>query len=140
MSSILRSSDAARLAMHAAVKLAGAGAERRSAVVLARELGVSAAHMAKVLGRLEKAGLVLGTRGPNGGYVLARPAREVTLAEVLEAIEGSSPEPRCPFDIPACDGNGCLLAGFFRGVDRKVAARLSRTCLSDVHLELRGVK
>jgi Rrf2 family protein len=107
---------------------------------MAREFGVSAAHLAKVLGRLERAGLVLGTRGPAGGYVLARPARLVSLAQVFEAVEGPLSDRRCPFDVPVCDGNGCLLGGYFRVLNRKAAAKLNRTKLSNVHLKLGGKK
>ena len=38
---------------------------------------------------LRKAGLVVGKRGPGGGYVLARPPEEMNLREVVEAIEGA---------------------------------------------------
>ena len=37
---------------------------------------------------LRRAGLVTGKRGPGGGYVLARPAEEISLREVVEAVEG----------------------------------------------------
>jgi Rrf2 family iron-sulfur cluster assembly transcriptional regulator len=42
----------------------------------------------QIFQRLRKADLVRGKRGPGGGYVLARPAGEITLRDVLEAVEG----------------------------------------------------
>ena len=42
----------------------------------------------QIFQRLRKAALVRGKRGPGGGYVLARPAAEVTLRDIIEAVEG----------------------------------------------------
>jgi Rrf2 family protein len=42
----------------------------------------------QIFQRLRKAELVRGKRGPGGGYVLARPASEITLRDILEAVEG----------------------------------------------------
>jgi Rrf2 family protein len=41
-----------------------------------------------ILGDLKRAGVVRATRGVNGGYQLARPATDITLAEVIRAVEG----------------------------------------------------
>lgn len=46
----------------------------------------------QIFQRLRKADLVRGKRGPGGGYVLARPAGEITLRDILEAVEGSVAE------------------------------------------------
>jgi Rrf2 family protein len=42
----------------------------------------------QIFQRLRKADLVRGKRGPGGGYVLARPASEISLRDILEAVEG----------------------------------------------------
>ncbi|MDQ1403208.1 MAG: hypothetical protein QOG03_1524, partial [Actinomycetota bacterium] len=49
---------------------------------------VPPAYLAKHLQALAKAGIVTSTAGPKGGYRLARPAAEITLLDVVEAIEG----------------------------------------------------
>lgn len=45
-------------------------------------------YLEQIFQRLRKAELVRGKRGPGGGYVLARPAAEITLRDILEAVEG----------------------------------------------------
>lgn len=45
-------------------------------------------YLEQIFQRLRKAGLVAGKRGPGGGYTLARPASEITLRDILEAVEG----------------------------------------------------
>ncbi|MEZ6029644.1 MAG: Rrf2 family transcriptional regulator [Hyphomonadaceae bacterium] len=53
------------------------------------------AYMAKHLQALARAGVVESVRGPRGGYRLARPASEISLWDVLEAIEGQETAFRC---------------------------------------------
>jgi Rrf2 family transcriptional regulator, cysteine metabolism repressor len=51
--------------------------------------GLPLAYLEHLVARLRKAGLVDSRRGSRGGYMLARPAGEITMAEVVEALEGS---------------------------------------------------
>ncbi|MBW2275340.1 MAG: Rrf2 family transcriptional regulator [Deltaproteobacteria bacterium] len=46
-------------------------------------------YLEQIFQRLRRAELVQGKRGPGGGYVLARPPKEITLLDVVEAVEGS---------------------------------------------------
>ena len=103
---------------------------------VAAGLRVSLAHLAKVMATLERAGLVAGTRGPSGGYRLTRPASRISLAEVYEAVEGALAPGRCVFGVPVCNGKRCVLGGYFGRVSREVAAKLRRTKLSEIALEL----
>jgi Rrf2 family protein len=62
---------------------------------LARDVGVPTHYLAKVLATLARAGVLTASRGAKGGYRLARPAREITLVEVVEPIEGRRVRPGC---------------------------------------------
>ncbi|RMD88104.1 MAG: Rrf2 family transcriptional regulator [Alphaproteobacteria bacterium] len=66
-----------------------------SARRLAEYFALSVSYLAKVLQQLSAAGLVASRRGPGGGYGLARSPDEITLREIVEAIEGTSPCFRC---------------------------------------------
>ena len=59
-----------------------------SAGLLAEETGVPLPTAQKVMGRLASAGLLLSARGLGGGFRLARPAASISLADIIEAIEG----------------------------------------------------
>lgn len=131
---LFRVSEAANLALHAMVILTTSSDSPVRTREIAAKLGVSAAHLAKVMATLERAGLVRGTRGPSGGYRLARPATALTLAEVYEAIEGPLGAGTCIFGIPICNGNGCPLGKYFSQVNRDAAARLRKTRLSEITL------
>ena len=61
---------------------------RLSASELAQETGVPLPTTQKLMGRLAAEGLLTSVRGAAGGFALARPAGEITLADIVEAVEG----------------------------------------------------
>jgi len=64
---------------------------------LAKAAEVSTAFLTKVLKRLADAGLIVSYRGPSGGFSLAAPAGDVSLLDVIEAVEG-------PIRLNLCTG------------------------------------
>jgi Rrf2 family protein len=66
-----------------------------SAGRLAEYHGVPTPYLAKHLQTLSRAGILDAVPGPGGGYRLARPARDVTVLDVVEAIDGPEPAFRC---------------------------------------------
>jgi Rrf2 family protein len=133
-----RVSEAAKLGLHAlAVIAAGPEPVARTREIAAR-LKASAAHLAKVMVALEHAGLVTGTRGPTGGYRLNRPARQISLREIYEAIEGPMQARECLFGEPVCEAQGCVLSKYFGGLNREVIRKLARTRLTDLVKDFGG--
>ena len=57
--------------------------------VIGERQGIPPRYLEQIFQRLRKADLVTGKRGPGGGYLLARPPVEISLREVVEAVEGS---------------------------------------------------
>lgn len=78
--------------LHAVTSLAqlDAGVAASSAQ-LAAHYDVPAAYLAKQLQALVRAGLLSATTGPRGGFRLARPADQITLLQIVEALDGTSP-------------------------------------------------
>jgi FeS assembly SUF system regulator len=80
------------LADYAVVVMAAAARHtagaRLSAGLLAEETGVPVPTAQKVMGRLAAAGLLESARGSGGGFRLARPAGGISLADIIEAVEG----------------------------------------------------
>jgi Rrf2 family protein len=133
-----RVSEAANLGLHAlAVIAAGPEPSCRSREIAAR-LKASVAHLAKVMVALEHAGLVVGTRGPSGGYQLARPASRIFLKEIYEAVEGPMQARACLFGEPVCEAGGCVLSAYFGKLNRDVVRTLARTRLTDLVKEFGG--
>ena len=57
--------------------------------------GLPLAYLEQVVARLRKAGLVMSARGAHGGYWLARPAEEISMDEVVQALEGTISPMEC---------------------------------------------
>ena len=75
-----------------------AAGERLSATELAEETGVPLPTAQKLMGKLAGAGLLSSARGATGGFALARPAQEISLADIVEAVEG-------PIAMTVCSGS-----------------------------------
>lgn len=80
--------ESTRIALLAAVELAQAGEDLVCAADIARRHDASSHHVAKVLQRLARAGLLRAVRGAGGGYRLARPAKDITLHDIARLFEG----------------------------------------------------
>jgi FeS assembly SUF system regulator len=81
--------------------------ERLSATTLADETGVPLPTTQKLMGRLAASGLLTSARGTGGGFLLARAPADISLAEIVEAVEG-------PIAMTACVDEGrhdCALEG-----------------------------
>ena len=127
MPSVLKISEAASLALHTVVFLAAHPDQPESTRAIASILGVSEAHLSKVLQRLTRAGLVRSTRGPRGGFTLARSSEEMTLLEVYEVMEGALTQSQCLLSKPVCGERGCILGGLLIAIDQQVSDYLAQT-------------
>ena len=97
--------DYAVLTMSAAARHCGQA--RVNAAQLAAETGLPAPTVQKLVSKLSAAGLLKSVRGAGGGFKLARPAAAITLADIVEAVEG-------PIALTACSQHGrhdCELEG-----------------------------
>jgi Rrf2 family protein len=138
MANILKISEAASLALHSALFLAANESLSLSTKRIAETLHVSEAHLSKVLQRLSRHGLVKSTRGPKGGFTLAKPGKDISLLDVYEAIEGRITAEECLLGQRVCWGNGCIFGGFLESVSEQVREYLGKTRLSDVTHLLEG--
>lgn len=122
-----------KLTDYATVILAGladTGQGLCSASGLAERTGVGLPTVSKLLKELQRAGLVLSVRGARGGYQLARPAAEISAADIIDAVEG-------PVALTECSGkdshcgieHNCQVGHSWQRVNRAI-----RRALADVRL------
>lgn len=129
--------------LHTVLWLMADHPRRPSSRDLAEMQGIPAAMVAKIMPRLEKAGIVSASDGISGGYALARPAAEVTVLDVVDAIEGG----RKLFDCkevrrgcvlfggspPAWSVSGvCRIHAVMLRAERQMRAELGKTTLADL--------
>ncbi|MEO8208761.1 MAG: Rrf2 family transcriptional regulator [Chloroflexota bacterium] len=121
-------------AVRAAVAVALADDGRPiSARRIAERMDIPAGFLAHVLADLVKAGIVIGTTGRNGGYRLARPAEDVSLLRVVDAVETKAEPPRCVMRGGACGSSGtCAVHRAFESAASAMRRELALTRLADV--------
>ena len=134
LSNLIQISEAASLALHSMAFLANRNGGQMAVSELAGLTGSSENHLAKVFQRLSKAGLVRGTRGPSGGYLLVKPPQDVTLMEVFEAIEGPAGPGPCPCSRGYCGFKTCMFQGIFAQATHLIRDYLENKTL-DAYLE-----
>jgi Rrf2 family protein len=125
----------------------------RAAVALARQSGepltgkeisdrtqVPSRYLTKVLSYLIRAELVHGSRGVGGGYTLAAPAEQISLLDVVNAVEPIRRITTCPLQLSQHSGQLCAL---HRQLDEAIAQTqdvLARSTLADLAGNLEGCR
>ena len=103
-----------------------------SAPEIARTYNIPSELMAKVLQRLSRSGLLVSRVGPTGGYALARGARNITVIEVIEAVDG-------PILLTPCEAADdceqirlCSIRDPLRSIKEKVVGVLVETTIDEL--------
>ena len=101
---------------------------------LAAATGVPEPTVAKVLKALASAGLVASTRGARGGYRLLRPLCQVTVADVITAVDGPIALTSCAVnDVNDCVMEGhCAIRGHWAPINQAVRGALAAVTLADL--------
>ena len=86
---------------------------------------LSKQYLAKIFGTLARAGLVTPVRGKHGGYLLARRPDEITVLDVIEAVEGPIALNFCQHSPPRCDQTDCPLRPVWAELQDVVSTRLA---------------
>lgn len=108
-------------------------ARRLSASELAANLQLSVEVARKVLKLLSNAELVAATRGAQGGYQLARPAAEISMAEIIEALEGPIALTECSIHDHRCSvEQSCHARGNWHLINRAIRLALGQVSLADM--------
>jgi FeS assembly SUF system regulator len=110
------------------------GGARTSAGAIAIATGLPGPTVQKLVSRLTTAGLLRSARGAGGGLNLARPAAAITVADIVEAVEG-------PIALTACVGNGpqdctlehaCVVKPYWPAINDALRGALASVSLTDM--------
>ena len=117
MAHVVQFSEAAFIALHGMVIIAQSEKKELVNVIhIAERLNSSKHHVAKVMQRLVKDGYLNSHRGPTGGFTMKKTAKEITLLEIYESIEGKIDIGDCPLDRQVCNFDKCI----FNNVTKKM--------------------
>ena len=121
-------------AMRAVVYLSELGPDRRAATsLIAEKQHIPPSFLAKIVSQLSVAGLLQTSRGARGGVSLARSPDEISLLEVIEAIDGPILLNECVANKGACTfGETCVLRPVFCDAQSQLVSQLGNTTFGEV--------
>jgi len=102
---------------------------------IARVQRIPPAYLERILAALRRAGLVVSTRGAHGGYCLARPPQEITVGQVVRALDGPIAPVACASEAgsaPCDQAQGCPARLAWLRLRDGIAAALDATTIADL--------
>ena len=113
--------------------LARGDADLVSAAEVAAATGIALPTVSKLLKVLAKAEIVISTRGSHGGYQLAREARAISAADVIDALEGPVSITECSASDSHCDFEAvCSVGGAWQRINVAIRRALDEISLADL--------
>ena len=93
---------------------------------------ISLSYLEQLFSRLRKQGLVESARGPGGGYMLARPSTQITIADVIHAVDESVDATKCGGQKNCHGEDRCLTHDLWEDLSRQISGFLSGITLADL--------
>ena len=128
---MMKISTRGRYATRAMIELASRGGpEPIQLRQVAKAQGISGKYLEQLLAALKRGKLVKSVLGARGGYVLSKPASEITVLDIVEAVEGCVAPVHCVDDPSGCDRlAGCVMHELWSDVRDAVVNVLQNTTL-----------
>ena len=131
MPGLLNIPESMSIALHTCLWIVDDPRAFRPSPAIAKELGFSYHHFAKVVQRLVHAGLLETERGPKGGIRLARDPRKISMLDIYEAAGGEPLRPhRCLLDPQICAGRACALGRLIESENDRLHKTMKQTTLA----------
>lgn len=100
---------------------------------IARRQYIPEQYLDQILMALRKEGLVKSVRGPKGGHMLAKPPSQISMAQVMQALEGYVPPMECLPNPDFCKlSPGCALRGVWQQIDEMTQRILTSTTIEEL--------
>jgi Rrf2 family protein len=113
------------------VDLLAACGQLTDASAIAEQTGVPQRFALKILRKLAEKEIVLSIRGAKGGYKLSRPPEQISLRQVMEAVEGPFVISRCQKEDYICDTAGCRFHKIYADITQMVRDRLEAVTFAE---------
>jgi Rrf2 family transcriptional regulator, nitric oxide-sensitive transcriptional repressor len=131
MPGLLNIPESMSIALHTCLWIVDDPRAFRPSPSIAKELGFSYNHFAKVVQKLVRAGLLETERGPKGGIRLARAPKAISMLEIYEAAGGEPLRPhRCLLDPTICAGRACALGLLIESENDRLHKTMKNTTLA----------
>ncbi len=95
---------------------------------------ISLSYLEQLFARLRKAGMVTGVRGPGGGYQLSRSADNISIAEIITAVDEQLDSTKCGGKSNCHNNNPCLTHELWMGLSTQIRNYLESISLAEILL------
>ena len=106
--------------------------ERVTLNEISRRQGISLSYLEQIFARLRRAGLVSSLRGPGGGYQLSRAASDISVAEIIHAVDEVLDARYCQGGRDCHNGHECLSHMLWNDLSEKIEAYLQSITLQQL--------
>jgi Rrf2 family iron-sulfur cluster assembly transcriptional regulator len=93
---------------------------------------ISLSYLEQLFARLRKAGMVKGVRGPGGGYTLSRKAKDINIADIIEAVDETVDSTKCGGKSNCHNDEPCLTHDLWMGLSDQIRAYLKQISLGQL--------
>lgn len=105
---------------------------------IANHLKIQTGALTKVFRELVDKGLLLSVQGPGGGYVLAKPSREITLKEITDALKNEEGKTKCALGLGLCsEYSPCMIHKYRQDFLKDIDSKIDKISLKDASVYLR---
>ena len=141
----MKLSTKGRYGLRAVVDLAvNADDEAIALSQIAERQGISVNYLEQLVSKLKKSGIVHGIRGAQGGYILAMPAEEISVGDILRALEGNLNPVDCnelnSNDTPCVSSDICVTKYVWKRISDSINDAVDGIMLSDLVAESKRVQ
>ena len=100
---------------------------------IAADSDIPTHFLAKILQQLVRQGFLRSSKGPRGGFALSKPARDITLVQIIESIDGLAEYDRCPGGVAVCDDEApCGMHDSWAKLRSRIMKYLEQTTIADI--------
>jgi len=100
---------------------------------IAEQSEIPSHFLAKILQQLARKGFLRSSKGPTGGFSLRMPASELSLLQIVEAVDGLADYNRCPAGMNECNDQApCGMHDTWKGLRSRIIEYLERTSVEDI--------
>ncbi len=125
-----------RYGLKAMIDLADFSEEMPQSIAnIASRQSISDSYLEQLMAKLKRAGLIVSIRGSQGGYVLAKPSEEISVGDILRALEGDLAPVNC-MELKGgegCSGSDkCVAKNVWKRIDESIQTAVDSMWLSDL--------
>jgi Rrf2 family protein len=127
-------SRSAEYAVRAFVHLADVpGGKYAMVKQIAEQADIPSHFLAKILQQLARKGFLRSSKGPTGGFALRMPAEEISMLQIVDAVDGLADFQRCPAGMAECnDQMPCGMHDSWKALRSRIMEYLERTSIADL--------